>query len=191
VAVGAGGPFGGNTVAPLSEGFGIVGTLGYALHPNFGVDFFGHYNSTQATFSTTANKPSSNEGSIALWGFEARGMVGGEGLVEGWASLGLGFGSGTLALSGPSSGSTVNVDNNVDFTFMPVFAFGAEAKVAEGLRIGPQARWYLTGVESACQNATATNGSQSASLSRCGTDLDHQTAPDILFLGFTMSYHQN
>jgi hypothetical protein len=49
-------------------------------------------------------------------------------------------------------------------------------------------RWYLTGVDSACQNQSATGA---ATQSRCGTALDTQTSPDILFIGFSLSYHQH
>jgi hypothetical protein len=190
VAIGAGGPFGGNTVGPLSQGLGITGMLGYAFHPNVGIDGFGHYNSTEATFSDSSTKPSSNEGSIALWGLEGRGMVGGEGLVKAWASFGLAFGSGKLDLTRPSGSTTVTFHNDVDFKAMPVFGFGAEAKVADGFRLGPMIRWYLTGVDSACQNATAS-GSTTASQSRCATAIDSQTSPDILFIGLTLSYYQH
>jgi hypothetical protein len=73
---------------------------------------------------------------------------------------------------------------------MPVIGFGAEAKVAEGFRLGPIVRWYVTGVDSACQNATQS-GPTSISQSKCGTSLDSQTAPDILFIGLSLAYYQH
>jgi hypothetical protein len=165
--------------------------LGYAFHPNVGIDGFGHYNSTQASYpSSSTQQPTTNEGSVTLWGFEGRGMVGGDGIVKAWASFGLAFGSGKLDLGRSSGGSSVTLNNNVDFKAMPVLGFGAEAKVADGFRLGPMIRWYLTGVDSACQNASQSTPAP-ASASRCGTALDTQTAPDILFIGFTLSYNQH
>ena len=48
--------------------------------------------------------------------------------------------------------------NNADVTFkvMPVLAFGAEIEVARGVGLGPQLRWYVTNVDTACIVLTAT-----------------------------------
>jgi hypothetical protein len=89
------------------------GRLGYAFHPNIGFDAFLHHNATQAAFSDFSNKPLTNEGSAMLYGFEARGMVGGDGVVKAWASFGMAFGSGKLELNRSTPLRTDNASANV------------------------------------------------------------------------------
>ena len=76
----------------------------------------------------------------------------------GWASLGLSLGTGTLTLeSARSSPGTQpsHSDGNVSFKPMPVLAFGAEFEVTKGLGLGPQLRWYIVSVDSACIDRTS------------------------------------
>jgi hypothetical protein len=129
-----------------------------------------------------------------LYGVEARGIVG-AGPLLGWASLGLSLGSGSLALSTTAGGSTQGTftsrnDATIAFNPMPVLAFGAELRLAEGLSAGPQLRWYVTSANEACEElhfpGTDPN---SAGAKTCTKALGSVSVPDIVFVGIGLSYH--
>jgi hypothetical protein len=93
---------------------------------------------------------------------------------------------------------TGSVESDGDVTFKPMFvlAFGAELELTRGLGLGPQMRWYVTNVDSACQNSTvSTPGDPSfgqpastTSSSRCAERISDATVPDIVFLGVGLTY---
>jgi hypothetical protein len=203
--LGVGAPFGGDTTlgkgAGYKEGFGVVGTAGYAFVPNFGVDAFIHYNqSSVALRPQDQDQFSENSGYVVLYGLEARGIVG-SGSMFGWASIGLSLGTGSLTLTetfnnGLGTSAPSQSDGEAKFKVMPVLAFGAEIEVTKGLGIGPTARWYIVNVESACDNASnVTTGFDpntgqpiTGTRTTCAAGLSDVTVPDILFLGFGLTY---
>jgi hypothetical protein len=204
--VGAGAPFGGDTTLGrgfgYKEGVGVIGTAGYAFIPNFGIDAFIHYNRSAISFpSGDLDRISENTGYVVLYGLEARGIVG-AGPVVGWGSLGISLGTGSLTLTesvGSGFGSpSVQNDGEATFKVMPVLAFGAEFEVTKGLAMGPQARWYFVSVDSACNSMSgpvvAPTDPNSPPITgpvttrRCAERLSDATVPDILFLGFGLTY---
>jgi hypothetical protein len=199
--VGMGGPLGGLQTdgygdPQFGQGFGFLGTAGYAFIPNFGVGAFIHYNATEVLIPDSAlDELDENSGSVLLYGLEARGILG-SGPLAAWASLGLSLGSGSLdqKMSRSDSFSTDETtdDATLDWKVMPVVAFGAEVEVARGLYLGPHVRWYITSADKACSKVrseyTDPDFSDTYSNKRCTTDFGEVTVPDILFLGIGATY---
>jgi hypothetical protein len=214
--VGAGGPFGGDTTlgssAGYKEGVGVLGTVGWAFIPNFGIGAFLHYNRTSLAIPPRAQDDLANNSAYGLfYGLEARGMAG-AGPLLGWASLGISLGTGNLSFettqSSASPGSSNNGSvGNVSFKPMPVLSFGVEVEVTKGLALGPQLRWYIVSVDSACvtstrqvavfdpntgQIQTDPNTGLPVTSARTNTDcasgISEVTVPDILFAGVGLTY---
>jgi len=179
VSLGVGGPFGGNTSDRFTQGFGTTLAAGYAFHPNFGVNLFGHYNRVRIAVSRSMDQPETNEGEVKLWGLEARGILGAGGPIRAWGSLGVAFGSGEIRYGDTVGSLNVQVKGTADFAFMPVAAFGADAQLGSGFRLGPQVRWYLTSVDQACLDDD------------CTSDTSNEVVPDIVYFGLTLSYSPN
>lgn len=176
VSLGVGGPFGGNTTDRLRQGFGATVAAGYAFHPNFGVNLFSHYNRVRVAVRRSADQPETNEGEVRLLGLEVRGLLGAGGPIRAWGSLGAAFGSGELRYGYSVNGVNLQAEGKADFAFMPVLAFGADAQLGSGFRLGPQVRWYLTSVDQACIDDD------------CTSDTSNEIAPDIVYFGLALSY---
>lgn len=204
--VGVGGPFGGDTTTGpgfgYKDGIGALGALGWAFIPNFGVDLFFHYNHTALALDESDQDDFSTNSAYGLfYGLEARGIAG-SGPFVGWASLGISLGTGTLTLesSRPGLSGGPNQDTGkVTLKPMPVLAFGAEFEVAKGLGLGPQVRWYIVNVDSACLEGTRQRttfdpftgqptGTETVTTSDCASHLSEVNVPDILFLGLGLTY---
>jgi hypothetical protein len=82
---------------------------------------------------------------------------------------------------------------------MPVISFGAEFEVAHGLGIGPQMRWYIVSVDSACltdtrqepsfdPNTGLPGPSTQVTSTDCANNISTLTVPDILFVGVGLTY---
>jgi hypothetical protein len=90
---------------------------------------------------------------------------------------------------------------------MPVVAFGAEIELTKGLALGPQMRWYIVSVDSACLNRTRQvqtfdpftgqpvfdpNTGQpvttTATTTDCAQSLSDVSVPDIVFVGAGLTY---
>lgn len=183
LSLGVGGPFGGNTAVNVGEGLGSAVVLGWAFSPHFGIDTFGHYNRTRAVYSKSAVSPASNDGGVSLYGLELRLMLGGDGPVKGWASAGIAGGSGKLE----QSDSGVTLTEDVDFKLMPVLAFGVEAKLSDGLRLGPQLRYYATGIDKACESLSGGGYRGDG----CAASTDTEVVPDIVYFGLGLTYYQH
>jgi hypothetical protein len=207
--LGVGAPFGGDTtIGPgagygYKEGVGVLGAAGWAFIPNFGLDAFIHYNRTSLALRPNDQEDFADDSGWGLfYGLEARGMVG-AGPIIGWGSVGISLGTGSLTTRASRSpfGGGAPPENVGDVTFkpMPVLAFGAEIEVTRGLGIGPQARWYIVNVDSACMDSTEpnvtfdpntgqtiTNGTRTRT--NCASNLSDITVPDILFVGVGLTY---
>lgn len=212
---GIGAPFGGDTSSDPPAGFkqgpGGIATAGWAFIPNFGIDAFFHYNSAQMVLtSRNENEFPDSTAYGLLYGLEARGIAG-TGSLIGWASVGISLGTGKLSGTATQSSFAVNpngtssssststpIDGSLTFKPMPVLAFGAEVEVVRGLGLGPQVRWYITNVDSACKTQTVstvvfdpntgTPISQDQSATKCADNTSSLTVPDIVFLGLGLTY---
>jgi hypothetical protein len=81
---------------------------------------------------------------------------------------------------------------------MPVLAFGAEFEVAKGLGLGPQFRWYIVSVDSACLGgtrqittfdpSTGLPQTQTVTSSNCASRISDVNVPDIVFVGVGLTY---
>jgi hypothetical protein len=139
-----------------------------------------------------------NRGHVNLYGLEFRGIVG-EGIVHGFASLGVSFGSGSLSQRVAENNGMYSVDSSTTGTLaikpMPVLGFGAEVSITQNFAIGPMLRWYVISVDSACTDESYTTSyagqTMSQTSSRCATDVSSQSVPDILYLGLGVSFYQH
>ena len=181
----------------------MLGSAGWAFIPNFAIGGFFHYNSTSIAMDQRGSMSSvvgDSSAHVLLYGFEGRGIIG-SGPMIGWASLGLSFGSGSMTQRSNSPafvGPSASQEGSGEVTFKPmiVLAFGAELELTRGLGLGPQMRWYVTNVDTACENTTTTFpadptfGQQSVtqSSSRCADRVSDATVPDIIFLGVGLTY---
>jgi hypothetical protein len=189
--VGVGGPYGADTAtgtADFKQGFGALGTAGYAFVPNFGIGAFLHYNTSKLEYRSTSSSSNldENSGHVLLYGLEARGIVG-SGFMLGYASFGVAFGTGSLTLSDSASSggvsASVKEDDSIDFKPMPVLGFGVEAEVVPGLSLGPIFRWYIVSANKACSDQSQTFGGATSTNSDCTQDFANFSIPDIVFVG--------
>jgi hypothetical protein len=199
--VGSGGPFGGNeTDVNFEAGAGLLGTVGYAFIPNFGIDVFVHWNHTARVIPRgVVASFNDNSAHVLLYGAEARGQIG-KGPVIGWGSLGISLGNGSATLSSsqpPDSsgfGSSSQSEGDITWKVMPVLAFGAEVEVVKGLSFGPTARLYITSASEACatQRDSFTGPdptfNQTSSQKQCASGLSSITIPNIAFVGLGLTY---
>ncbi len=178
LAAGVGAPWGGGNAVGLSEGIGTALTVGWALGPFIVIEAFGHWNRTSLALRTAdEGTVRSNGGNVGLVGADVR-MVMGDGRLNGWASLGMGSG-GAKGEAEDEGGRTTGLE--IDFDVMPIVAFGIEARVAKGLRVGPWLRWYFTSVDEVCvvqEEGTDLNRDCDSS-----PDTNDSVVPDMAFLG--------
>jgi hypothetical protein len=206
-AVGYGAPLGAQTVtgsdnASIGGGVGLIGSLGYQIVQNFGLGAFIHWNNVGIEYPDSDNEPDESSAHVLFYGLEARGGFITDS-VDGWASIGIALGTGSLTESDeesqcdPSFGGCFQfkAEANDDVTFgpMPTFAFGLNAKLSRQWGLGPVFRMYLLSVGEACADVKAEQSqpgfpNQTFSNDDCTKDTDEVAIPNVGFAGLELSF---
>jgi hypothetical protein len=207
-AVGYGAPLGAQVVlgdgASIGGGVGVIGSLGYQITQNFGIGAFIHYNDVAVEYVDEDSRPDDSSASVLFYGLEARaGFI--TDAVDGWASLGLALGTGSLNIKNedqscgvPGSGCiTFRTDATGDVTFgpMPSIGFGAAAKLSRQWGLGPVLRLYVLSVGEACEDgerevSSSVPGisSETTEFDDCTKDTDEVIVPNVAFAGLELTF---
>jgi hypothetical protein len=195
--LGYGAPMGANTAlasddVAIGGGVGALFSAGFELSPNFALGAFLHYNNVSFQAEESEDKPDDVSSSVLLYGAELRGFIS-SGILTGYGSLGLALGSGRLEYSASDSSFDdeydLKVNQTVDFSPMPTLAFGVEAKVSDIISIGPNFRWYFTGVGEACSEmkfSEPSSGFDDESKA-CADGEGEEILPHIVFVGLGLT----
>jgi hypothetical protein len=201
-ALGYGAPLGAQTIfgdeASIAGGVGVMGSAGYQISRNFGLGAFVHWNNAAIEFPEADEEPDDLSSWVLFYGVEARGGFMSK-AVDGWASLGLAFGTGSLTFKDESSfcspegcfTQTFEQTDDVTFGPMPTIAFGASAKPSPHWGIGPVFRMYVLSVGEACAKLEASSdvpGSTSLDDSECTSDTDEVAIPNVAFAGLEVVF---
>jgi hypothetical protein len=200
--VGYGAPLGAQTVfgdeAAIAGGVGVVGAAGYQISRNFGLGAFIHWNDAKIEFPDSDSEPDELSSWVLFYGVEARGGFITR-AVDGWASLGLAFGTGSMTVKNESTfcsagtcfTETFERTDDVTFGAMPTIAFGASAKLSRQWGIGPVFRMYVLNVSEVCDKVEASidaPGAQSIDDSECTSDTDEVAIPNVGFAGLELVF---
>jgi hypothetical protein len=205
LAGGYGAPLGAQQIfgGPLSisGGVGVLVSAGYQISSNFGLGAFGHWNNAATKFIDIDDEPDEISAWVLFYGIEARAGFFTK-AVDGWASLGLALGTGSMTLRdeetscfiGPSGGpmctlEEVQYEYDVTFGPMATIAFGATAKLSPQWGFGPVFRMYFLNVTEACAKVeTDSPNTAPADDSECTSDMDEVLIPNVAFAGLELVF---